>query len=434
MTETLVAFAVLLALAFARMPIAFAMLAVGVGGFALTRGWHAAFDQLAQTTFGAGIDYELSVVPLFILMGNFVARAGMSQELFRAAFTFIGHWRGGLAMSTIVACAGFGSICGSSIATAATMSRVAYPPMRKLGYSDKLASASIAAGGTLGILIPPSTIMVIYGIITETNIGRLFAAGVLPGVLAVALLCTAVRWVVWRDPGAGPAGARCSWAERLAALRGIWGVIVLFTISIGGIYAGVFTATEGAGIGAFGAFVFALARRALSWRVLRDILLESARTTGMLFMILIGALVFANYINFTTLPADLMGFVEQFSLHPMLVVMSICAIYVVLGTAMEELSMILLTVPVFFPLIVALGIDPVYFGILVVVVVEIGLISPPVGMNLFVLNSLLPQVSTPTLFRGVIPFVAADVLRLFILAAFPAISLWLPSVLRIAGK
>jgi tripartite ATP-independent transporter DctM subunit len=313
------------------------------------------------------------------------------------------------------------------------MARVAYPPMKKLGYSDKLASASIAAGGTLGILIPPSTIMVIYGIITETNIGRLFAAGVLPGVLAVALLCVAVRWVVWRDPNAGPAGARSSWGERVTALKGIWGVIVLFAISIGGIYAGFFTATEGAGVGAAGAFVFALARRALTWHVLRDILVESARTTGMLFMILIGALVFANYINFTTLPMDLMGFVEQFSLHPMLVVMSICAIYVILGTAMEELSMILLTVPVFFPLIVALGLDPVWFGILIVVVVEIGLISPPVGMNLFVLSSLLPQVSTPTLFRGVLPFVTADVVRLFILAAFPGIALWLPSVLNIAG-
>ena len=433
MTETLVAFAALLALAFARMPIAFAMLIVGGAGFALKRGWTAAFDQVAQTTFAAGIDYELSVVPLFILMGNFVARAGMSQELFRAAYAFIGHWKGGLAMSTVVACAGFGSICGSSVATAATMARVAYPPMKKLGYSDKLAAASIAAGGTLGILIPPSTIMVIYGIITETNIGRLFAAGVLPGVLAAALLCLAVRWVVWRDPQAGPAGARSTWRERIVAVKGIWGVAVLFAISIGGIYAGFFTATEGAGVGAAGAFVFAWARRALGWRVLRDILLDSARTTGMLFMILIGALVFANYINFTTLPSDLMGFVEQFSLHPMLVVMSICAIYVILGTAMEELSMILLTVPVFFPLIVALGLDPVWFGILVVVVVEIGLISPPVGMNLFVLRSLLPQVKTATLFRGVLPFVTADVVRLFVLAAFPGIALWLPSVLNIAG-
>ncbi len=433
MTETLIAFAALLALAFARLPIAFAMLAVGATGFALKRGWPAAFDQVAQTTFGAGIDYELSVVPLFILMGNFVARAGMSQELFRAAYTFIGHWKGGLAMSTIVACAGFGAICGSSIATAATMARVAYPPMKKLGYADKLSAAAIAAGGTLGILIPPSTIMVIYGIMTETNIGRLFAAGVLPGVLAVALLCLAVRWVVWRDPKAGPAGERSSWRERLEALKEIWGVVALFAVSIGGIYAGVFTATEGAGMGAFGAFMFALARRSLTWTVLRDILLESARTTGMLFTILIGALVFANYINFTSLPGDLTRFVEQFKIQPIMVVAAICVIYVVLGSAMEELSMILLTVPVFFPLVVGLGFDPVWFGILVVVVVEIGLISPPVGMNLFVLGSLLPQVKTSTLFRGVMPFVFADVVRLFILLAFPAISLWLPSVLKIAG-
>jgi C4-dicarboxylate transporter DctM subunit len=432
--ETLIAFGILLALAFARIPIAFAMLIVGVGGFALTRGMHAAFNQLAQTTFAAGIDYELSVVPLFVLMGNFVSRAGMSQELFRAAYTFIGHWRGGLAMSTVVACAGFGSICGSSIATAATMSKVAYPPMRKLGYSDKLSAASICAGGTLGILIPPSTIMVIYGIITETNIGRLFAAGVFPGILAAALLCLAVRWVVWRDPGAGPAGGRSSWRERLEALKGIWGVAVLFLVSIGGIYAGIFTATEGAGIGAFGAFVFALARRALTWRVLREVLIDSARTTSMLFMILIGALVFANYINFTSLPYDLTSFIDQFKVHPIMVVVAICAIYVVLGTAMEELSMVLLTVPIFFPLVTQLGFDPVWFGILIVVIVEIGLISPPVGMNLFVLSSLLPEVPTPTLFRGVIPFVVADIVRLGILIAFPAISLWLPSVLHIAGK
>jgi C4-dicarboxylate transporter DctM subunit len=433
-TETLIAFGILLALAFARIPIAFAMLIVGVGGFALTRGIHAAFDQLAQTTFAAGIDYELSVVPLFVLMGNFVSRAGMSQELFRAAYAFIGHWRGGLAMSTVVACAGFGSICGSSIATAATMSKVAYPPMRRLGYSDKLSAASICAGGTLGILIPPSTIMVIYGIITETNIGRLFAAGIFPGILAAALLCLAVRWVVWREPAAGPAGDRSSWHERFEALKGIWGVALLFLVSIGGIYAGIFTATEGAGIGAFGAFVFALARRALTWRVLREVLLDSARTTSMLFMILIGALVFANYINFTSLPLDLTNFVDQFKVHPLMVVVAICAIYVVLGTAMEELSMVLLTVPIFFPLVTQLGFDPVWFGILIVVIVEIGLISPPVGMNLFVLSSLLPEVPTPTLFRGVIPFVVADIVRLGILIAFPAISLWLPSALHIAGK
>jgi tripartite ATP-independent transporter DctM subunit len=433
-TETLLAFAGLLALAFARIPIAFSMLIMGFAGFAWKRGIPASLDQLAQTTFASGINYELSVVPLFILMGNLVARAGMSQELFRAAYAFIGHWRGGLAMSTIVACAGFGAICGSSIATAATMTRVAYPPMRQLGYSDKLAASSIAAGGTLGILIPPSTIMVIYGILTETNIGRLFAAGVLPGILATLLLCLAVRYMVWREPDSGPAGQSSPWATRWQALRSVWGVAALFAVSIGGIYAGIFTATEGAGIGAFGAFVFALARRTLSWTVLRDVLLESARTTSMLFMILIGALVFANFINFTSMPRDLQHFVERFALHPTMVVAAICAIYVILGTAMEELSMILLTVPVFFPVVTNLGFDPVWFGILIVVVVEIGLISPPVGMNLFVINALLPHVPTPTLFRGVTPFVIADVVRLAILIAFPIISLWLPSVLRIAGK
>jgi C4-dicarboxylate transporter, DctM subunit len=434
MIETLVAFAILLLLAFARVPIALAMLIVGVVAFATKRGVGPALEQLALTTFAAGINYELSVVPLFILMGNFVARAGMSQELFRAAYTFIGHWRGGLAMSTIVACAGFGAICGSSIATAATMTRVAYPPMKKLGYSDKLAAGVIAAGGTLGILIPPSTIMVIYGIMTETNIGKLFAAGVLPGLVAVILLCLAVRYVIWRDPTAGPPGERSSWAERMVAVKDIWGVVLLFIVSIGGIYGGVFTATEGAGVGAFGAFVFALARRSLTWKILFEVLVESARTTSMLFMILIGALVFANFINFTSMPTDLTDFVKRFEIHPVMVIVAICMIYVLLGTAMEELSMILLTVPVFFPLVMGLGFDPVWFGILIVVVVEIGLISPPVGMNLFVINSLLPHISTPTLFRGVTPFVVADLIRLGILIAFPAISLWLPSVLKVAGK
>jgi C4-dicarboxylate transporter, DctM subunit len=429
LTATLIAFAVLLALAFARVPIAFAMLIVGTVGFAMQRGIDPALSQLAATTFASGIDYELSVIPLFILMGNFVARAGMSQELFAAAYAFIGHLRGGLAMSTILACAGFGAICGSSVATAATMSRVAYPPMRKLGYSEKLAASCIAAGGTLGILIPPSTIMVIYGILTETNIGKLFAAGVIPGILAALLLCLAVQWVVWRDPSAGPAGERSTWRERWAAFRGIWAVVALFVVSIGGIYGGIFTATEGAGVGAFGAFVFALVRRALTWSKLWEVLVESAYTTSMLFTILIGALVFANFINFTTMPQELKGFVEQFAIHPLMVIVAICALYVILGTAMEELSMILLTVPLFFPIVVGLGFDPVWFGVLIVVVVEIGLISPPVGMNLFVLNSLLPEVKTATLFRGVVPFVVADVVRLAILIAVPSLSLWLPSVL-----
>jgi C4-dicarboxylate transporter, DctM subunit len=339
--------------------------------------------------------------------------------------------RGGLAMATVLACAGFGAICGSSIATAATMTKVAYPSMREHGYSDALAAGSIAAGGTLGILIPPSTIMVIYGLMTQTNIGKLFAAGILPGLLATVLLCLAVQYITWRDPKAGPAAERSTWSERLRAVREIWAVAALFAIVMGGIYGGVFTATEGAGIGAFGAFCFALARRALNWKTLLLVLTDSARTTGMLFMILVGALVFANFINYTSLPDDLKNFVNRYEVHPMMVMAAICVIYVLLGTAMEELSMILLTVPVFFPLVTHLGFDPVYFGIIIVVVVEIGLISPPVGMNMFVVRSLLPNVSTTTIFRGVTPFVVADVVRLAILVAFPAISLWLPKALNL---
>ena len=432
MIEGLVALAAMLALVFVRIPIAFAMAIVGTVGYAYMRDWNwaVAFASVQTNVYETGRNYTLSVVPLFIVMGTFVAGAGIAQELFRAAYAFIGHRRGGLAMATIMACAGFGSICGSSIATAATMAKVAYPSMKRFNYSDRLAAGAIAAGGTLGIMIPPSTLMVIYAIFTETNIGKMFAAGILPGILGAALLCVAVQWMCWRDAKAGPPGERSSWRERGVALRGVWPVAVLFLFVMGGIYGGLFTATEGAGMGAFGAMVFALWRRALSWQTLYAALVEAGRTTAMLFTILIGALIFADFINITTMPADLKQFVTRFELHPILVVAAIMAIYVLLGTAMEELSMVLLTLPVFFPLVVGMGLDPVWFGILIVTIVEIGLISPPVGMNLFVLSTLLPQVPTTTVFRGVLPFMGADVVRLAILIAFPAISLWLPGMMR----
>ena len=474
MTEALIGLAVMMGLAFLRIPIALSMGIVGIVGYAYMRDWNwaVAFATAQTKIYETGRNYTLSVVPLFILMGNFVTRAGMSRELFRTANAFVGHFRGGLAMATIGGCAGFGAICGSSIATAATFAKVAYPEMKKFGYADYLSTGAIAAGGTLGILIPPSTIMVIYGIMTETNIGKLFAAGVLPGILAALLLCLAVQFVTWRDPKAGPRGERLPWRERFATLKGIgwfaaagavlmlaarlgWmegddaavigafavfglalvykgvtSVIALFVLVMGGIYGGVFTAVEGAAVGATGAMVFALARGVLSWKTLYESLAESARTTSMLFMILIGALMFAEFVNITTMPQELKDLVKRFEVHPMLVVAAIMAIYVLLGTAMEELSMILLTVPVFFPLIVHLGLDPIWFGVLIVVVVEIGLISPPVGMNLFVLSTLLPQVPTRTVFRGVMPFFFMDCLRLAILVAFPIISTWLPSLMK----
>ena len=431
MTEASIGLLAMLILAFARVPLAIAMGLVGFAGLWWMRGLNPALASVTSTVYEAGFEYTLSVVPLFILMGNFVTRAGMSRELYRAAYTLVGHFRGGLGMATVMACAGFGSVCGSSIATAATMTKVAYPSMKGHGYSGQLAAGAIAAGGTLGILIPPSTILVIYGLVTETSIGKLFAAGMVPGLLAVFMMCLTISFITWRDPSAGPAAERSSWAERFDAMKDVWAVAVLFVIVMGGIYGGVFTTTEGAGIGAFGAFIIALMRRSLNVSITLDILVESARTTGMLFMILVGALVFANFVNFTTLPSDLKSLVSTHNISPVAVMIAICAIYIVLGAAMEELSMVLLTLPVFFPLVVSLGFDPVWFGIVIVLVVMIGLISPPVGMNMFVVRNMLPELSTATIFKGVIPFVYTLVAVLALLVAFPQIALFLPQALKL---
>jgi len=468
MTYALIAFAAMLALTFLRMPIALAMGVVGIAGTALMKGWPPAMAMATQVTYETGFQYAFSVVPLFILMGNFVTRAGMAEELYAVCYAFLGHLRGGLAMATITACGGFGAICGSSLATAATMSRVAMPPMRKFGYSKELSAGSIAAGGTLGILIPPSTVLVLYGIISETSIGKLFAAGILPGVIGIVFYSVAVQWTIWRKPEAGPRGERVSWKGRMQLLRGVgaflvlatllvWlanigmfaaddaavmgalgtialafiyrgvvGVLALFALVMGGIYGGLFTPTEAAGIGAAGAFAFALARGKLDWRGTFEVLLESARTTSMLFVILIGAMMFANFINYTSMPGDLRDFVGRFEISPIVVIASMCVIYVLLGCVLESISMILLTVPVFYPLVQHMGYDLVWFGIVVVVVTEISLITPPIGMNVFVLKTLLPDVSTGTIFRGVMPFIVADIFRLALLVAFPAISLLLP--------
>ncbi len=431
MTESLIGLLAMLLLAVLRIPIALAMGVVGIVGYAYMRDWNwaVAFATAQTKVYETGRNYALTVVPLFILMGNFVTRAGMSQELFRTAYAFIGHLRGGLAMATILGCAGFGAICGSSIATAATFAQVAYPAMKKFGYSDALATGAIAAGGTLGILIPPSTIMVLYGIMTETSIGKLFAAGFLPGLVAVLLLCIAVQFICWRDPKAGPPAERASWSERLSAVKEVWAVAALFAFAMGGIYGGVFTATEGAGVGAFGAFAFALARRALDWRTLLDVLVDSARTTAMLFVILVGALVFSNFVNFTSLPGDLRNLVATHNLSPIAVMVAICTIYVILGTAMEELSMILLTVPVFFPLVTGLGFDPVWFGILIILLMQTGMISPPVGVTLFVVQSIRRSGSVNDVFIGSLPFMLTLAVMIGLLVAFPSIALILPELL-----
>ncbi len=433
MEAAIVGFVVLLVLVFLRVPIAFAMGFVGFAGFGWLSGWQPSLAMVGTLVSDTALSYGLSVVPLFILMGNFVARAGLSSELYDASHAFLGHKRGGLSMATVVACGGFSAICGSSLATAATMSKVALPPMRQYGYADTLATASIAAGGTLGILIPPSVILVIYGLMTETSIRELFAAGFLPGLLGILLYMGAVRYVVWRDPSAGPASPKRNWAERMQALKGVWGTLLLFAIVMGGIYGGAFTPTEAAGIGAGGAFLIALARRALTWRILYEILADSARTTAVLFTVLIGALIFSNFVNRAGLPDGLLSLVTGHDLSPVMVIVIILAIYLVLGCVFESLSMLLLTIPIFFPVVKELGfagLGPeeilVWFGIIAVVVTEISLITPPVGLNVFVLSGVVKDVLTSTVFRGVTPFWCADILRLALLVGLPTVSLFLP--------
>jgi tripartite ATP-independent transporter DctM subunit len=386
--------------------------------------------MVGQIAFETAQNYGLSVLPMFILMGNFINHARLSNELYDAANAFLGHRRGGLAMATIVACGGFAAVSGSSVATAATMGRVAIPEMRRFGYSDRLAAGAVAAGGTLGILIPPSVVMVIYGILTSTDIGKLFAAGILPGVLGILLYVGAVRYSVWRDPAAGPPGRRTSGAARWAALRNIWAVAGLFLLVIGGLYLGVFTPTEAAGIGASGAFAVALARRSLTFPVLMRVLVETVRTTAVMFAVLIGGLVFSNFVNIAGMPAAISDWVGSLRVPPVAVILAIIAIYFVLGCVLESMTMILLTIPVFFPIVQGLGFDPVWFGIIVVVVTEISLITPPVGLNVFVIGGMFREIGTANVFRGVAPFIVADLARITILVLVPWIALVLPSFMR----
>lgn len=364
------------ALIFLRVPIALALGLTGMAGYALTVGLSPALAMIGLSAVSSTLNYNLAVIPLFILMGNLIAAAGIAQELFRAAQVFIGHRKGGLGMATILSCGGFAAVCGSSVATAVTMGRVAIPPMRDFGYSDRLATATVAAGGTLGILIPPSIIMVVYGITTETNIGALFAAGIVPGLIGMVGYILAVRWTISRDPGAAPETERATRAERWAAVSRTWTVGVLFIVVLGGIYAGFFTATEAAGIGASGALFFALLRR-MPLRRLTRVLVDSAETTAVLFALIIGAKIFAEFINLTGAHRGVLSVVQDGDLSAPMVMLIICLIYILLGCVLDSLAMMLLTLPMFFPIVTNLGYDPVWFGIMVVMLVELGLITPP---------------------------------------------------------
>ena len=411
------------------MPIGFAMGTVGFVGTTLFISVEAALALLGQTAFETAIDYNLSVVPLFVLMGSFATRAGLSESLYRACHTWLGHRRGGLALATIGGCGAFAAICGSSLATAATMTQVALPEMRRYHYDVRLAAGSIAAGGTIGILIPPSVILVLYGILTESNIGHLFLAGIFPGILMILLFMATVSLMTAHNPKLGPRGPKTTRLEKLRAFKNVWGTVVLFLLVIGGIYLGVFTPTEAAGIGAMGALMLGLIAQRMTAKVFLDCLIDTTKTTAMIFTILIGAILFNNFLVFSNMPVDVADWVNTlpFSAHAILVV--ILLIYLVMGCALDSLAMVLLTVPVFFPIAMSLGFDPIWFGILIVMVVELGLITPPIGMNVFVMKGIAPDLPLGSIYQGVLPFVVAQILLIALLVAFPWVAVWLPSTL-----
>jgi tripartite ATP-independent transporter DctM subunit len=426
-TVAIAGFVVLFVLMLLRVPVGMAMGLVGVSGFAYLVGGAPALKNVGHTTARTVTDYNFAVIPLFLLMGSFATTSGMSRELFRAANAFVGHLRGGLGIATIVACGGFAAICGSSVATAATFSRVAYPEMRRYGYPQSFATGVIAAGGTLGIMIPPSTVFAVYGLITEQDVGKLFIAGVAPGLLAISMYILTITLIGALRPGHLPAGPRSSLRERFDALREVWATLLLFAFVIGGLYGGLFTATEAAGAGAGGAFIIGVVRGRLSGADILRSLLETTRTTAAVFTVLIGALLFGYFLTVTQTPQKLTEFLTGLGVGRYGVLALIMLMYLVLGCLMDALAMIILTVPIVFPVIKELGFDPIWFGVIIVMTVELGLIHPPVGMNIFVIKSVIDDAKISTIFYGVIPFIITDLLRLVILIAFPIIALWLPS-------
>ena len=416
----------LLVLIALRMPIGIAMIICGGLGFALLAGVHPLMGLLAELPYSRVANHELTVIPLFVLMGQFAAEGGISKALYRAARAWVGHFRGGLAIATIGGCAAFGSICGSSIATGATMATVALPEMRRFGYSGALSTGVLAAGGTLGILIPPSIILVIYAILTEQSLAHLFLAAVIPGALAAIGYMIAVWFYVRLHPTAGPAGARADWHERFISLGTIWPVVTIFLVVIGGIYLGVFTPTEGAAVGAASTGLLASLAGDMRWKGLKAALQETGRITGMIFIILIGAELYSSFLALSQIPQTLSDWIGGLGWHPLIIMIGIILLYLVLGCVMDTLAMILLTVPVLLPIVVGLdlGIPPsaqlIWFGSLVLSVAEVGLITPPIGLNVYVINSLAKDVPLMESFKGILPFFMSDMIRIAIILFIPA--------------
>ena len=423
-------FALLLVLILVRTPIAVAMAVSGLAGTVAISGWSTALATLRQGPFERATSYTLVVIPLFVLMGFLSAHAGLSRSLFQAANVWVGHLRGGLAMATVIGSAGFGAICGSSLATAATICTVALPEMRRYRYSDTLSTGSIAAGGTLGIMIPPSIIFVLYGIMTEQSIGKLLLAGIVPGIVETLLFCAAIAVVTAINPALGPPGLRATPRERLVALRDVWEVAVLFVVVIGGLYTGVATPVESAAFGVVGAFLFGVAKRSLSWPALLDALEQTMKTTAMIFLIIIGADLFGYFMALSQLPLALADWLAHLDVGRITVLWIIVVVYLVLGCLMDELAMILLTVPIFFPVITRLGFDPIWFGVMIVGVVQFGLIAPPVALNVFVIAGMARTVPIAQIFRGIMPFLAAMLVLLVLLTLWPDLALMLPRTMK----
>lgn len=424
-----VAFVALFLLLALGLPIGFAMGLIGFAGVALIIGVAPAASMAAQIAFDYSVQYTFSVIPLFILMGALFAHARMADELYGAANAFIGHRRGGLAMATIIACGGFSAVSGSSLACAATMSKVSVPIMRKYGYTAGFAAGTVAIGSTLDILIPPSITMVIYAFLTNVDLGKLMVAGFLPGLLMIGCYLAAVTAVTHIWPHWGPPAERTSWRERLVALRGVWSMLAIFTLSLGGIYAGIFTPTEAAGIGALGAFALALIMRRLRFRPFLELLLEASGTTCTLFVVVIGALLFSNFLTISGAAGGLQAWVGSLNLAPTALIMVLLLIYLALGCVLDASAMTLLTIPVFFPIIAGAGIDALWFGIFFIILVGVGMVHPPLGMLLFVVKKFVPDVSNGAIFLGVAPYLVGEAVAIALIIAFPSIVLVLPRMM-----
>ena len=433
-TLGIIAFPILFSMLAIRMPIGLAMLIVGCSGTILIAGWLPILSQVKTSAWHLFSNYSLSVIPLFLLMGNFAGKAGMSEALFKFTGACLGHRKGGVAMAAIGACAGFGAICGSSLATAATMGKVALPELRRLGYSGALSTGTLAAGGTLGILIPPSVILIIYSILTEQNIAKMFLAAFIPGILAALGYILAIALYVRFVKDSGPTKDRVGWKERFSLFKNIWQIILIFLVMIGGIYLGWFTPTEGGAIGAGGAGLIAISNKNFKFKDLVEVIESTAITSAMIFLVLLGAEFFNSFIALTQLPNQLGEIALKNNLSPYLIVACILVLYLFLGCLMDSLAMILLTIPVFFPLIMTLDFGmsaeetAIWFGILTLIVVEVGLITPPVGLNVFIINKMAGDVSIAETFKGVLPFLFSDILRVILLFSFPGITLFLLKV------